>query len=83
MFDRLVRAIWPSLRNRSLQAKERMGPDSGVADTVARAPILDGCPYVRSDSTNIEATWRKYGWLPLSERPKPVNVTAIERKKKA
>lgn len=37
--------------------------------------LLDGAPYKPSTHTNVQDTWRKYGWTPPSEsRPQPPSV---------
>ena len=30
--------------------------------------LLQGFEYINADSTDIERTWRKFGWLPKAER---------------
>lgn len=36
--------------------------------TKMRAPILDpSFKYTMSSATDVQATWRKYGWVPPSE----------------
>lgn len=29
--------------------------------------LLDGAPYIPSTHTDVQATWRKYGWTPPSK----------------
>lgn len=35
-----------------------------------RVGLLDGAPYTPSTHTDVQATWRKYGWTPPSEAKK-------------
>lgn len=30
--------------------------------------VLDGKPYTPEVHTNVQATWRRFGWKPLAER---------------
>jgi hypothetical protein len=34
------------------------------------ARLLDGMPYIPSVKTNVQNTWRRFGWKPPSEQPK-------------
>jgi hypothetical protein len=33
-----------------------------------RKSLLQGAEYINAASTDIERTWRKFGWLPKAER---------------
>ena len=39
--------------------------------------LAQGCEYRPASHTNIQGTWRKFGWMPLAE------VVVIEQPKKA
>jgi len=35
---------------------------------IPKKSLLEGAEYVNAASTDIERTWRKFGWLPKAER---------------
>lgn len=42
----------------------------GVVHHTPSQMLLDGMPYVASDSTDVQKTWRKFGWVPPTETGK-------------
>jgi hypothetical protein len=43
--------------------------------------LLDGAEYIPALKTNVQATWRKFGWVPPSEqKQKIVPIRAQEKK---
>jgi hypothetical protein len=36
--------------------------------------LLEGCIYTPAAATNVELTWRRFGWLPKQERKAELKV---------
>jgi hypothetical protein len=44
--------------------------------------LLEGFEYVNAAATNVEETWRKFGWVPIAERKAELKVQqAVKRMK--
>ena len=39
-----------------------------ISATCPSKHLLEGCNYTPAAATNVELTWRRFGWLPMQER---------------
>jgi hypothetical protein len=39
--------------------------------------LLDGAEYIPALKTNVQATWRKFGWVPPSEQKQKSRVITL------
>lgn len=39
-----------------------------ISATFPSKHLLEGCIYTPAAATNVELTWRRFGWLPMLER---------------
>jgi len=45
--------------------------------------LLQGAEYINAASTDIERTWRKFGWLPKAEREAELKTQQTVKRMKA
>jgi hypothetical protein len=53
-----------------------------VKPTIPRITLLQGAHYTSSAATDIQNTWRKFGWVPLSEAKKPAPQAVSKTKER-
>ena len=50
--------------------------------TLPPVSVLDKAfRYTPSGSTSVEATWRRYGWKPVSDEEKRVKLEQLQRRR--
>lgn len=54
-----------------------------VKITTPRKSLLEGAEYTNAASTDIQQTWRKFGWVPIEEREAELKAQQTVKRIKA